>query len=44
MSELAVRYKRKTSRHEVQVSVPRGAVTHLHLPDDDAKALSEFGI
>jgi ABC-type transporter Mla maintaining outer membrane lipid asymmetry ATPase subunit MlaF len=38
MSELAVRYKRKTSRHEVQVSVPRGAVTHLHLPDDDAKA------
>lgn len=38
MSELAVRYERKTSRHEVQVSVPRGAVTHLHLPDDDAKA------
>ena len=38
MSELAVRYKRKTSRHEVQVSVPKGAVTRLHLPDDDAKA------
>jgi ABC-type transporter Mla maintaining outer membrane lipid asymmetry ATPase subunit MlaF len=38
MSELAVRYARKTPRHEVQVSVPKGAVTHLHLPDDDAKA------
>ena len=38
MSELAVRYARKTPRHEVQVSVPRGAVTHVHLPDDDAKA------
>ncbi|HEY5900668.1 MAG TPA: hypothetical protein VIV54_24095 [Burkholderiales bacterium] len=38
MSELAVRYERKTPRHEVQVAVPRGAVTHLHLPDDDAKA------
>ena len=38
MSELAVRYKRKTPRHEVQVAVPKGAVTRLHLPDDDAKA------
>jgi ABC-type transporter Mla maintaining outer membrane lipid asymmetry ATPase subunit MlaF len=38
MSELALRYSRKTPRHEVQVSVPKGAVTHLHLPDDDAKA------
>jgi ABC-type transporter Mla maintaining outer membrane lipid asymmetry ATPase subunit MlaF len=38
MSELALRYSRKTPRHEVQVSVPMGAVTHLHLPDDDAKA------
>lgn len=38
MSELAVRYERKTPRHEVQVTVPRGTVTHLHLPDDDAKA------
>jgi len=38
MSELALRYSRKTPRHEVQVSVPQGAVTHLHLPDDDAKA------
>src|SRR5438132_8882201 len=38
MSELAVRYARKTPRHEVQVSVPKGTVTHVHLPDDDAKA------
>ena len=38
MTELAVRYKRKTPRHEVQVSAPKGAVTHVHLPDDDAKA------
>ena len=38
MSELAVRYTRKTPRHEVQVSVPKGAVSHVHLPDDDAKA------
>ncbi len=38
MSDLAVRYTRKTPRHEVQVSVPKGAVSHVHLPDDDAKA------
>ena len=38
MTELAVRYKRKTSRHEVQVSAPKGAVTRVHLPDEDAKA------
>ncbi len=38
MSGLAVRYRRKTSRHEVQVSAPQGAVTRVHLPDDDAKA------
>ena len=38
MSELAVRYRRKTPRHEVQVTAPKGAVTHVHLPDDDAKA------
>jgi len=38
MSGLAIRYARRTPRHEVQVSVPKGAVTHLHLPDDDAKA------
>jgi ABC-type transporter Mla maintaining outer membrane lipid asymmetry ATPase subunit MlaF len=38
MSELAVRYKRKTAKHQVDVSAPRGAVTHVHLPDDNAKA------
>src|SRR6202008_2931069 len=38
MSELALRYSRSTPRHDVQVSVPQGAVTRLHLPDDDAKA------
>ena len=38
MTDLAVRYKRKTPRHEIQVSAPRGAVTHVHLPDDNAKA------
>ena len=38
MSELALRYSRKTPRHDVRVSVPQGAVTRLHLPDDDAKA------
>jgi len=38
MSELAVRYKRKTPRHEIQVTAPQGAVSHVHLPDDNAKA------
>ena len=38
MSELAVRYHRKTQRYEVQVAAPAGAVTRLHVPDDDAKA------
>jgi ABC-type transporter Mla maintaining outer membrane lipid asymmetry ATPase subunit MlaF len=38
MTDLALRYSRRTPRHEVQVSVPQGAVTHVHLPDDDAKA------
>ena len=38
MTELALRYARKTPRHEVQVSAPQGAVTRVHLPDDDAKA------
>jgi ABC-type transporter Mla maintaining outer membrane lipid asymmetry ATPase subunit MlaF len=38
MTELALRYARKTPRHDVQVAVPKGAVTHVHLPDDDAKA------
>ena len=38
MTELAVRYRRKTTRHEVQAAVPKGAVTRLHVPDEDAKA------
>lgn len=38
MTELAVRYRRKTARHEVQAAVPRGAVTRVHVPDEDAKA------
>ena len=38
MTELAVRYRRKTARHEVQTAVPKGAVTRVHVPDDDAKA------
>ena len=37
-SELAVRYHRKTARHEVQAAAPKGAVTRVHVPDDDAKA------
>ena len=36
--ELALRYRRRTTRHEVQAAVPRGAVTRLHVPDEDAKA------
>lgn len=38
MSELAIRYRRKTARHEIELSVPKGGVTHLHVPDEDAKA------
>jgi ABC-type transporter Mla maintaining outer membrane lipid asymmetry ATPase subunit MlaF len=38
MSALAVRYARKTAKHEVRVAAPAGAVTRLHVPDDDAKA------
>ncbi len=38
MTELALRYRRNTTRHEVQASVPKGAVTRVHVPDDDAKA------
>src|SRR4029077_3207531 len=38
MTDLAVRYRRKTTRHEVQAAVPRGAVTRVHVPDEDAKA------
>jgi ABC-type transporter Mla maintaining outer membrane lipid asymmetry ATPase subunit MlaF len=37
-SELALRYRRKTGRHEVQAAVPKGGVTRVHVPDDHAKA------
>jgi ABC-type transporter Mla maintaining outer membrane lipid asymmetry ATPase subunit MlaF len=38
MSELAVRYVRKTPGRELTVSVPKGSVTRVHVPDEDAKA------
>jgi ABC-type transporter Mla maintaining outer membrane lipid asymmetry ATPase subunit MlaF len=38
MTPLALRYRRNTTRHEVQAAVPKGAVTRVHVPDDDAKA------
>lgn len=38
MSELALRYERKTGQHQVAVSVPSGKAAHVHLPDDEAKA------
>lgn len=38
MSELALHYRRKTARHEIEVSVPTGGVTHVHVPDEEAKA------
>ena len=38
MSELAIRYRRKTARHEIEVSVPKGSVTRVHVPDEEAKA------
>jgi len=38
MSELAIRYRRKTTRHEFEVSVPKGSVTRVHVPDEEAKA------
>lgn len=37
-SALAVRYRRKTPRYDVQLAVPAGTVTRLHVPDDEAKA------
>lgn len=33
-----MRYRRKTARHEVQATVAKGEVTHVHVPDEDAKA------
>ena len=38
MTEHVLRYRRKTARHEVHAAVPKGAVTRVHVPDDDAKA------
>lgn len=38
MTELALRYERQTPQQHVSVSVPRGKVTRVHLPDDAAKA------
>jgi len=38
MSGLALRYERKTSHHQVALSVPQGHAARLHLPDEDAKA------
>jgi ABC-type transporter Mla maintaining outer membrane lipid asymmetry ATPase subunit MlaF len=38
MSELALRYRRNTPRHEIETALPRGEVARLHVPDDDAKA------
>lgn len=38
MSELAMRYRRKSARHEIELSAPKGGVTRLHVPDEDAKA------
>jgi ABC-type transporter Mla maintaining outer membrane lipid asymmetry ATPase subunit MlaF len=35
---LAISYMRKTARHDFFVGVPGGAVSRVHLPDDDAKA------
>ena len=37
MSELALRYARFTGRHPIVISVPRGGVTHVSLPDSEAK-------
>jgi ABC-type transporter Mla maintaining outer membrane lipid asymmetry ATPase subunit MlaF len=38
MTDFAMRYRRKTTRHEVQATVPKGEVTRVHVPDEDAKA------
>ena len=37
-ASLAVSYARKTARHDFFVGVPAGGVSHVHLPDDAAKA------
>lgn len=38
MTELALRYARFKGRHPVVLTVPRGGVTRLHLPDEDVKS------
>jgi len=38
MTELAVKYSRKTGGHDIRLDAPRGAATWVHLPDHDAKA------
>lgn len=38
MSGLALRYERKTSEHQVALTVPQGSASRLHLPDEIAKA------
>jgi ABC-type transporter Mla maintaining outer membrane lipid asymmetry ATPase subunit MlaF len=37
VSDLALRYARYTGHHPVVLTVPRGGVTRLHLPDEDVK-------
>lgn len=37
MTELALRYARFTGRHPIVLTVPRGGVTHVHLPNGQAK-------
>ena len=38
MSELALRYARFAGRHPIVLSVPRGGVTRVHLPNGTAKS------
>jgi phospholipid/cholesterol/gamma-HCH transport system ATP-binding protein len=38
VTDLALRYARFKGRHPVVLTVPRGGVTRLHLPDEDVKA------
>jgi ABC-type transporter Mla maintaining outer membrane lipid asymmetry ATPase subunit MlaF len=38
VSEVALHYERKTGQHHVVLTVPRGKVTRVHLPDEAAKA------
>ena len=38
MSAPALRYERKTSEHQVALTVPQGGASRVHLPDEAAKA------